>query len=269
MSDEISITGLSYRYSKHAPEVLHPVNFTASSGDLVAVLGPNGVGKSTMSKCLLGFFKNYEGTILLDGKDIRGLGHKQLAKMVAYIPQSTYPTFNYDVIDVVLMGLTSQLSLLASPKEKHIKEAHEALQSLGIGHLASAGYGEISGGERQLVLIARALVQKAKILIMDEPTANLDYGNQLRVMCRVAALARQGYIVILSTHNPDHAFLYANRVLMLFGGRVIADGTPDEVLDEELIKRVYGVDTRITSFEDELGTHKICLPHNGGVGGKP
>ncbi|HJJ36699.1 MAG TPA: ABC transporter ATP-binding protein [Methanocorpusculum sp.] len=262
----LSLDAVTYRYSKKNPEILHGISFDAQKGDLIAVLGPNGVGKSTMFKCLLGFFKNYGGTIKLEGTDIRTLTHKAIAKKIAYIPQSTYPTFNYEVLDVVLMGMTSQLSLLAAPKEEHIKKAHEALESLGIGHLARAGYGEISGGERQLALIARALVQNAKILIMDEPTANLDYGNQFRVMCRITELAQNGYIIIISTHNPDHAFLYANRVLMMQGGNIIADGTPDTVLDADLIKRVYNVDVRIETFTDDLGTHKLCIPVNGGCG---
>jgi len=262
--EKISVEKLNFHYSKNGPEVLHQVSFKANEGDLIAVLGPNGVGKSTMFKCILGFFKNYSGEIFLEGQNLRNLSHKEIAKHIAYIPQSTYPTFNYEVLDVVLMGLTSQLSVLSAPKKEHSVKAMEALESLGIGHLAHAGYGEISGGERQLVLIARALVQDAKILIMDEPTANLDYGNQLRVMCRVVELAKEGYIIILSTHNPDHAFLYANRVLMIYGGSVIADGKPAEVLDETLIKQVYNVDTRIEEFRDELGTHRICIPLNGG-----
>jgi iron complex transport system ATP-binding protein len=135
-----------------------------------------------------------------------------------------------------------------------------AMESLGIAHLKYAGYGEISGGERQLALIARALVQKAKILIMDEPTANLDYGNQARVMRRIANLTKKGYIVILSTHNPDHAFLYANRVLMIRGGRVIADGRPEDVMTKSLIEDVYGVNVNIEDYRNVCRVHKICIP---------
>ncbi|MDO5847333.1 MAG: ABC transporter ATP-binding protein [Methanocorpusculum sp.] len=263
-ADEVmSLSGVRYRYGKHQDEVLRGVSFAAKRGDFIAVLGPNGVGKSTMFKCLLGFFKTYGGDIRLWDKDIRTLSHKEIAKQIAYIPQSTYPTFNYEVLDVVLMGLTAQLSALSSPKKEHIRRAEEALKSLGIGNLAHAGFGEISGGERQLVLIARALVQDAKILIMDEPTANLDYGNQFRVMCRVEALAHEGYVVILSTHNPEHAFLYANRVLILNGGEVIADGAPDAVLDEEMMHRVYGIDVSIKEISNEDGAHRVCVPRKG------
>ena len=219
-----------------------------------------------MFRCILGFLRSYQGIIHLNGRDIRTLDHKEIAKHVAYIPQSTYPVFNYTVLDVVLMGLTNQVNLFASPNQQHIDTAYAAMESLGIAHLRDAGYGEISGGERQLALIARALVQQAKILIMDEPTANLDYGNQFRVMCRISDLAKEGYSIILSTHNPDHAFLYANRTLMIYGGRVIADGAPEKVLDAQLVREVYGVDVHIEDYQYGSRRHKLCIPIDGGVG---
>ncbi|HKL97483.1 MAG TPA: ABC transporter ATP-binding protein [Methanocorpusculum sp.] len=261
----VTVKNLSFSYGKKLPLVLDNISFSAKDGDLLAVLGPNGVGKSTMFRCMLGFLEKYTGEIFLNDIDIRTLTHKQIAKKIAYIPQSTHPVFNYPVLDVVLMGLTNQLRLLSAPNQVHIDEAFAAMQSLGIGHLRDAGYGEISGGERQLALIARALVQKAKILIMDEPTANLDYGNQFRVMCRISDLAKEGYIIILSTHNPDHAFLYANRVLMIQNGKVIAEGAPDDVLDEKLIKDVYGVDVHIEDFQSKSRHHKLCVPVEGGA----
>ena len=256
----LDIRNVSFAYSRNGQQVLQDISFSAGDGELIAVLGPNGVGKSTLFKCILGFLKKYQGRILINGRDLRSLSHKQIARQIAYIPQSAYPVFNYDVLDVVMMGLTSRLSLLSSPSQEHIKEAREALASLGIAHLEHAGYGEISCGERQLVLIARALVQKSKILIMDEPTANLDYGNQFRVMQRVAGLAKNGYTILLSTHNPDQAFLYANRVVMLYGGAVLADGTPDAVLDAALIKKVYGVDVSVNPAENTCCTGRRCVP---------
>ncbi|MCZ9313228.1 MAG: ABC transporter ATP-binding protein [Methanocorpusculum sp.] len=262
----LEVSSLYFSYAKNSRLILDDVSFSVGEGDLLAVLGPNGVGKSTMFRCILGFLPHYQGNIHLHGRNIRTMDHREIAKYIAYIPQSTYPVFNYTVLDVVLMGLTNQVNLLASPNQNHIDEAYAAMKSLGIAHLRDAGYGEISGGERQLALIARALVQKAKILIMDEPTANLDYGNQFRVMCRISDLAREGYSIILSTHNPDHAFLYANRTLMISGGRVIADGTPEEVLDASLIKDVYGVDVHIEDYQYGSRRHKLCIPIDGGVG---
>ena len=258
----LDVENLTFSYGKNLRDVLCDVSFSAKDGDLLAVLGPNGVGKSTMFRCILGFLRNYSGSVFLEGADIKTLDHKQIAKKIAYIPQSTFPVFNFTVLDVVLMGLTNQISILSEPKQQHVDEAYEAMKSLGIAHLKNAGYGEISGGERQLALIARALVQKAKILIMDEPTANLDYGNQWRVMRRIVNLAKDGYIVILSTHNPDHAFLYANRVLMIQGGKVIADGAPEDVMTAGLIQDVYGVNVCIEDYENVCRTHKICIPRD-------
>jgi iron complex transport system ATP-binding protein len=258
----LEVENLTFSYGKNLRDVLCEVSFSAKEGDLLAVLGPNGVGKSTMFRCILGFLRNYSGFVSLEGADIKALDHKEIAKKIAYIPQSTFPVFNFTVLDVVLMGLTNQISLLSEPKQQHVDEAYEAMKSLGIGHLKNAGYAEISGGERQLALIARALVQKAKILIMDEPTANLDYGNQWRVMNRIVNLAKDGYIVILSTHNPDHAFLYANRVLMIQGGKVIADGAPEDVMTDNLIRDVYGVNVCIEDYENVRRTHKICIPRD-------
>lgn len=256
----LEVSNLSFSYGKGLHQVLSDVSFSVEERDLLAVLGPNGVGKSTMFRCILGFLRDYSGSVLLEGSDLKKLSHKQIANKIAYIPQSTYPVFNFTVQDVVLMGMTNQISILSEPKQEHIDKAYEAMKSLGIAHLKNAGYGESSGGERQLALIARALVQKANILIMDEPTANLDYGNQSRVMKRIVNLAKDGYSVILSTHNPDHAFLYSNRVLMIQNGSVVADGTPDDVMTADLIRDVYGVKVRVEDYENVCHHHKICIP---------
>ena len=254
----LDIQNVSFAYSKKGPQVLKDVSFSTDEGDLIAILGPNGVGKSTLFKCMLGFMKKYEGRILLNGDDISGMSHKQIAKRIAYIPQSTHPVFNFEVLDVVMMGLTSQLSVMSSPKQEHIDEAREALASLGIAHLEHAGYEEISGGERQLVLIARALVQKSKILIMDEPTANLDYGNQLLVLNQARSLARDGYTVIQTTHHPEQSYLFSDRILAIQNGQVLAEGTPSQVLTEERMKKLYNVDVDVISlYEDQV---RVCVP---------
>ena len=256
----LDVSDLSFSYTKEGRLVLNGVSFSAKSGDLLAVLGPNGVGKSTLFRCILGFLTNYSGQIHLNGIDLKKLDSRSIARMVAYIPQSTYPVFNFAVLDLVLMGMTNQIRLLGEPKAEHVEKALKAMKSLGIEKLKNAGYAEISGGERQLALIARALVQDAKILIMDEPTANLDYGNQIRVMRKIRKLADAGYLIILSTHNPEHAFLYANRVLVIKDGRVIADGKPDTDLTAGLIGTVYGVKVHVDDYRNVAGVHKICVP---------
>ena len=254
----ISIEHLSFSYG--SKQILKDVNFQAEQGKLVALIGPNGAGKSTLFKCILKFLRGYEGRVLLDGCDMKDMSRAEIAKKIAYIPQTTVPVFNYEVLDIVLMGMTGGFRLLETPKEKHVKRAQQVLEELVIGHLAHRGFGRISGGERQLVLLARAMVQDAKILIMDEPTANLDYGNQLRVMERIQGLAKAGYTVILSTHNPEHALLFADISFVLQNGEVQAAGASDEVLTESLMRQLYDVDVRLMNIETDGCETRVCVP---------
>lgn len=244
----IQVDGLGFSYGRQ--RVLGGISFAADEGQLIAVLGPNGVGKSTLFRCLLGLLHGYEGRIAVEGDDIRTLSAREMAHRIAYIPQSNYPSFNYTVMEMVLMGTTHQVKGLSSPRASEIKLAEDAMEQIGITHLRSRGYGQLSGGERQMVLIARALAQQARILVMDEPTSNLDYGNQLRVMHRVNSLARQGYVILLSSHNPQQALLFADRVIAMSAGGIVADGMPAEVCDEALLERLYGVKVRLAETPD-------------------
>lgn len=239
----IELKNVSFSYGKH-PAVQN-VSFTANRGDLVAVLGPNGAGKSTLFRCMLGLQRGYTGEIFICHKDIRTLPRTQLSGMAAYIPQSAEPVFNYTVADTVLMGTTGRLGLLGVPKQAQRDIAYAAMEAVGVEALAQRGVGTLSGGERQLVLIARAMAQNAKILIMDEPTANLDFGNRRRVLERIGTLAAQGYTVILSTHEPEYALRYATHVLALKNGQAVAQGRTADTLTAELIEMLYGVKVTI------------------------
>ena len=252
----IEIRSLSFAYGEQ--QVLKDVSFTAQTGEFLSVLGPNGVGKSTLFRCILGLLRSYRGSILVDDEDTRQMKASQLARRIAYIPQSHYPSFNYSVFDMVLMGTTSKVSLMGGPKEAQREAAREALERVGIGHLALKGYTNISGGERQLVLIARALAQEARVLILDEPTANLDYGNQLRVMEQVRGLTDGGYTVVQSTHNPEQAFLFSHQVVAMKNGGILAMGNPAEVVTEELMEALYGADIRVCSLYDDRV--RVCIP---------
>lgn len=256
----IEVNELSFGYKER--QILNKITFSAHSNNLLCVLGPNGVGKSTLFRCMLGLTKNYKGAILIDGVNIKKMRTVDLAKNIAYIPQSHHPTFNFSVLNTVLMGITVHLKGVSNPNAAHEMEALKALEMLGISHLWNRGYAEISGGERQLALIARALVQKAKILVMDEPTANLDYGNQMRVMMQVQQLAEQGYIIILSTHNPEHAFLYGNKVLVMYKGEIIKFGKPKEILTEALLQKVYGVSVKLQDIETSDGAVRVIVPNS-------
>lgn len=250
--------GLGFSYGD--TQILKDVNFRAYQGQLVALIGPNGAGKSTLFKCILKLLHGYEGQILIDGQDMAKMSRPQIAKKIAYIPQTSVPVFNYKVIDIVLMGLTGGLKPLETPKKHHVERAKAVLADMGISHLADRGYGRISGGERQLVLLARAIIQDAKVLVMDEPTANLDYGNQFRVMEKIRDLVDNGYTIILSTHNPEHALLFAEKAFVLQDGCVKAAGPSREVITEELMQELYDVEVRLLDTQFRGEDAKVCMP---------
>lgn len=255
---QIEVKDLVFSYGEH--RVLDGVSFQVRQGELVALMGPNGTGKSTLFRLMLGFLRGQGGSIRIEGTELAQMSNAQRAEKVAYIPQSVDPVYNYTVEEMVLMGLTGSLGILSMPKEEHKKAVRRILQNLGIENLSERGYARISGGERQLVLLARALVQRAGIFLMDEPTANLDYGNQHRVMKKVRELNRSGYTVMMSTHNPEQAFLYADRAVVLCDGTVVGDGPPEEVLTGEMLERIYGIP--VVLADENLGKRKvrICLP---------
>ena len=252
----ISIEHLTFSYGSH--EVLKGVTFHAEPGQFLSVLGPNGVGKSTLFRCILGLLTPSGGSITIDGIPITQLTPAQLARRIAFIPQSHSPVFNYSVFDMVLMGTTAQTGTFSSPGKAQTEVVEIVLEKLGIAHLKDRSYGNISGGERQLVLIARAMAQQAKILVMDEPSANLDYGNRIRVMQTMRKLTEDGYCVIQSTHDPDQAYLYSDRVLALYDGRVLAFGTPQDTIDSQLISSLYGVNVEVCSLQNDRV--RICVP---------
>lgn len=245
-------------FSYGARSVLKDISFTADYGEFISVLGPNGVGKSTLFRCMLGLLTSSNGQTFIDNIPINEMSPSKLARYIAYIPQSHNPVFNFSVLDMVLMGTTAQTGTFSAPGKEQLKRAEAALERLGILHLKERGYANISGGERQLILIARAIAQQAKILVMDEPSANLDYGNRIRVMNTVKSLTSDGYAVIQSTHDPDQAFLYSDKILALFDGRVLAWGSPQETVCDSLISTLYGVDVEVCSMRDDR--IRVCIP---------
>lgn len=197
------------------------------------------------------------GEVSLNGANIQSLSFKDISRIVGYIPQGHVPSFPFKVFDVVLMGRSPYVNISSSPREKDKEIAMNALETLGIEDLKDKSYTNLSGGERQLVFLARVLAQEPDLLILDEPTNHLDFGNQIKLLEIIEQLSKLGLAVIMSSHYPDHAFLAASKVAIMKDKSFIDFGTPDEVLSEENLKTAYGIDVRLVELEDG---RKICVP---------
>lgn len=233
------------------------ISLSVSQGEVLCLLGPNGSGKTTLFKTLLGLLPARGGDIRLSGAALSRLDRRSLARAVSYVPQAHSAQFPYTVLDMVVMGRTAHLGAFASPGAGDMEAALSALEKLGIAGLASIEYTRISGGQRQLALIARALAQDAPAIVMDEPTASLDFGNQVKVLREVAQLARNGLGIILSTHDPDHAFAISDRVALLSHGALVATGTAEDVLRPDRLEAIYGVKVEIETLRSG---HRVCAP---------
>jgi iron complex transport system ATP-binding protein len=236
------------------------VSLSLAAGEVLCLLGPNGSGKTTLFKTLLGLLPAQGGEVAVDGADLRTRARHEVARLVSYVPQAHSVFFPFTVREVVLMGRTAHLGLFASPSRRDRGIAEAAMERMGLSPLAEAVYTRLSGGERQLALIARALAQDARIAVMDEPTANLDFGNQVRVLEQIRSLAKSGIGVLLSTHDPDQAFECADRVALLHRGRVVRVGQPTEVITAESLRQIYGVEALVTRVPLENGARWVCVP---------
>jgi iron complex transport system ATP-binding protein len=259
MTERIRVENLSFTYgTENAPYVFQNLSFSVSRGELICFLGPNGTGKSTLLKCMNGILKPSGGEVYLDGDNLKSLSRGEIARKIGFVPQSQLSVFPFLVRDVVVMGRTPHMAMFSSPSRGDRAIAEEVMESIGISHLADKSCNMISGGEWQLVLIARALTQQPDILILDEPTSHLDMGNQQRILNVVHALAFSGLTVIMASHFPDHAFLGNSTVAVLKNGSIIARGAPDDVVTEEILYGTYGV--RIKVLHVEEAGRKVCIP---------
>ncbi|MDR0817053.1 MAG: ABC transporter ATP-binding protein [Clostridiales Family XIII bacterium] len=274
------------RTGYYKKEIVHGISFTVDSGDFACIIGANGCGKTTALKGILGLLPLYGGSVAVDGRIFAGaagsghsgnsgnsgdIGHsagsghsghknshavrvKDRAKVFAYIPQIHGLPFPFLVSDVVLLGRTPHLqSSVAGPSDADKEAAYNALEMLGIESIAKESYTELSGGQQQLVLIARALAQEPKILIMDEPTASLDFGNQQLVLDRMQNLSSRGMSVLMVTHDPHHALLCADKVIVMDEGEIIMEGTPEETITTKMLEKIYGTQVFVTTVQLESG----------------
>ncbi|WP_034387337.1 ABC transporter ATP-binding protein [Comamonas composti] len=217
------------------------INLEIASGQVLCLLGPNGCGKTTLFRTLLGLLAPLAGQVLVQEQPIQGWTRAEFAHRVGYVPQAQSGVFAFEVLDMVLMGRAARLSALSGPSRSDRALALACMQRLGIAGLATRRYTELSGGQRQLVLIARALAQEPALLIMDEPTAALDFGNQILVLEQIAALRAQGMAVLLSTHQPEHGLQIADCIALLGQGRMLDMGAPAEVATPRALAALYGV----------------------------
>lgn len=255
MNPLMEIISAEFSYNGH-DNVFENINFSVGEGDIFCILGANGSGKTTLIKCLNGLMKLKSGEVLLNNKNIYTLSQAEIAKNIGYIPQIHNSTFPFTVLDVVLMGRAPYLDLFESPAEKDYQIAEKSLKTMNISHMMDKPYTEISGGEQQLVFIARILTQEPNILLLDEPTSHLDFGNQIRTLNIIEKLTKKGISVIMSSHFPDQAFISATKVAILQGKEFIDLGTPVEVITERNMERTYGIPVKIV----DIGDRQACIP---------
>ena len=233
------------------------VSFSLAAGESMCVLGPNGGGKTTLFRTILGLLPVKSGEVRLNERPLHLLDRAEIARAAGYVPQGHSAYFAFTLLEFVLMGRSARVGAFSSPGRADRAVAERALESLGIAALADKPVTEVSGGERQLALVARALAQEPKLLVMDEPTASLDFGNQVRVLERILALAATGIAILFSSHDPDHAFLGAQRALLLGEGRVLELGAPKAVVRSDTLRRLYGVPVEVIEIQDD---RRVCLP---------
>jgi iron complex transport system ATP-binding protein len=226
-------------------QVLHCIDLSLAPGEVVALLGPNGAGKSTLLRCLLGLAAPARGSVTLAGRPLSDYPRRELARHLAYVPQAHVAPFPYSVRQVVMLGRLPHGGPWASVSSEDQRRVAGILDRLGIAHLAERAYTEVSGGERQLALIGRALAQAAPLVVMDEPATGLDYGNQWRLLQLARSLADEGLAFLMSTHTPEHAAFVASRVALLHGGRLIADAPPRDAVTPANIRQLYGIEVEL------------------------
>ena len=252
----IQVNNLSFSYGQK--NVLHDISFSVEKGEFLSILGPNGAGKSTLLRCILGLLPGYSGEVLVNERNIKEFSAREASRQIAYIPQKSHSVFHYNVLDIVLMGRSNRTSVFGNPGKEDERACLKALEKVGIVALKDSCFHKLSGGEQQLVLIARALAQDAPVLLLDEPTANLDFGNQVLVLEQAKKLAQEGYTVIQTTHHPEHSYLFSDRILALQNGRIVANGKPAEALTSEMMKQLYNVNVNVISLYDD--TARVCIP---------
>ena len=244
-----------FRYPQGEEDVLRGVSLELKAGETLSILGPNGSGKSTLLDLMAGLTKPVSGAILVEGRDISEYSASQRAARIAYVPQNHHPAFTYSVYDFVLMGRAPHLGMIRRPGDEDRMMAEKSIDDIGITHLRDKYYTRISGGERQLALIARALCQDPKVILFDEPTSHLDYGNQYRTLRIIREFSGRGFSSVITTHNPDHALLLGGRVAVLGRDGLIETGPALEMITADRMRSLYDMDMKVCYNEEAA---RVC-----------
>ncbi len=254
---QLEDVGFSYNNKRN---VFSDISFNIGRGEIMSILGPNGSGKSTLLNCIANLYSITEGEIKLEGESVSSMSMNDFAKKVGYVPQTHTPAYSYIVRDFVVMGRSPYIGMFSKPSRQDYAIADEALNMLNIGHLSGRPYTNISGGERQQAIIARAIVQQPKIILMDEPTSHLDYGNQIRTIKLIKSLAHKGYSIIITTHMPDHVTLLGGKVGIFNKEGHMVVGPSSEIMSESTLSSIYNIDLRLIYIE-EVG-RTTCVASN-------
>lgn len=243
----LSISNLNFNYGKKV--ILKDLNISLKQSQTLAILGPNGIGKSTLIRILLSLLPMQSGEIILNGENFKSLSLKERAKLIGYVPQNEKPNFAFSVLDMIMLGKNASIGLFKAPSKKDIDDAYNAAILAGCKHLLEQKIDELSGGQMQLVLIARAIISKPKLLIMDEPTSFLDTTHQNEILSLISRLNNQGMAVMFSSHHLDHAFMISHKSLLLNGEQGYIYGDTKEILNEQNLYDLFNTNFIMAQIE--------------------
>ncbi len=252
---KIDVCDISFAYPG-CQTVFSNIRFSVRPGQIVCILGPNGAGKTTLLNCLANLAQPKSGRIVLGGRPMDEMQPREIAQIIGYVPQLIEPSFAFAVIDYVVTGCAPYMNIFERPGREHYDAAYKALRKMGIEHLAERSYMHISGGERQQVAISRALAQRPSFILMDEPIAHLDCGNQVNVLMTVREMADEGYGILLTTHNPDHALLLGGQAAIIDRSGSMRFGPGEEILTQDALSQLYG--TQLNLFYSQALSRTVC-----------
>lgn len=247
----LSLRQVWFSYPDSKQPVLEDISFDILPGTINAILGANGAGKSTLLHLILGMYTTRQGEILLSGRLLREYTRQVLSQQISLVLQREHVPFDYSVLEYVLLGRTPHLGYLHMPQPGDVDIAQATLERLGIAELADRRVNSLSGGEHQLTLIARAIVQDTPVLLLDEPTSHLDLGNKKRILALLSDLAAQGITILITTHDPETALLIADHIIMIRSGRLLRQGTPEETFTAEVLSQIYETTVRVLTVDSQ------------------